>query len=176
MPSPRSPFKGSGSSDIFAKSLPELKTEEGYSADIVPTYIPREMLCGYSADIVRTLCGHCADIVRTYISRDICPHNVRTISFFGFQLWKNTIITSFAYRNNCACGSLRKESFTKQVLRGTTIETDKLTCQTQYPPIKGTIKLFFIYFRRGFRVSVRGGGGGGAPSPTPLKPRLKFDR
>ena len=32
------------------------------------------------------LCGHSADIVRTYISRDICPHNVRTISFFGFQL------------------------------------------------------------------------------------------
>ena len=31
--------------------------------------------------------GHSADIVRTYISRDICPHNVRTISFFGFQLW-----------------------------------------------------------------------------------------
>ena len=24
--------------------IPELKTEEGYSADIVPTYIPREML------------------------------------------------------------------------------------------------------------------------------------
>ena len=82
--------------------------------------------------------------MRTYISRDICPHNVRNISFFGIQLWKNTIITSFAYRNNCACGSLRKESFTKQVLRGTTIETDKLTCQTQYPPIKGTIKLFFM--------------------------------
>ena len=39
------------------------------------TYILREMLC-----------GHSADIVRTYISRDICPHNVRTISFFGFQL------------------------------------------------------------------------------------------
>ena len=32
------------------------------------------------------LCGHSADIVRTYISRNICPHNVRTISFFGFQL------------------------------------------------------------------------------------------
>ena len=107
-------------------------------ADIV------RILSGHCADIVPTLCGHCADIVRTYISRDICPHNVRTISFFGFQLWKNTIITSFAYRNNCACGSLRKESFTKQVLRGTTIETDKLTCQTQYPPIKGTIKLFFM--------------------------------
>ena len=35
------------------------------------TYILLEMLC---------------DIVRTYISRDICPNNVRTISFFGFQL------------------------------------------------------------------------------------------
>ena len=34
--------------------LPELKTEEGYSADIMPT-----------------LCGHCAEIVRTYISRNI---------------------------------------------------------------------------------------------------------
>ena len=32
------------------------------------------------------LCGHSADIVRTYISRDICLNNVRTISFFGFQL------------------------------------------------------------------------------------------
>ena len=83
-------------SHIFTK--PEVKTEEGYSADIYPwrytsalcphnvrtmsaqhlpreTYILREMLC-----------GHSADIVRTYISRDICPHNVRTISFFGFQL------------------------------------------------------------------------------------------
>ena len=64
----------------------ELKTEEGYSADIVPTYILREMLCGHSADIVRILRGHCADIVRT-----LCGHKspgiyVRTISFFGFQL------------------------------------------------------------------------------------------
>ena len=30
------------------------------------------------------LCGHCT----TYITRDICPHNVRTISFLGFQLWQ----------------------------------------------------------------------------------------
>ena len=36
----------------------------------------------------------CADIVRTYISRDICLHNVRTISFFGFQLGSMTIFSS----------------------------------------------------------------------------------
>ena len=63
----------------------ELKTEEGYSTDIYPwryisaqcphyvsmkkTYIPREMLCGHSADI--------------YLQRYI----VRTMSFFDFQLW-----------------------------------------------------------------------------------------
>ena len=33
------------------------------SLDEKEIYIPREMLC-----------GHSADIVRTYISRDICPH------------------------------------------------------------------------------------------------------
>ena len=43
---------------IKVMAKPELKTEEGYNADIV----------------------------RTYISRDICPHNVRTITSFGFQL------------------------------------------------------------------------------------------
>ena len=49
--------------------LPELKTEEGYSADIVRT------LCRHCADIVPKLCGH------------ISPGMyVRTISFFGFQL------------------------------------------------------------------------------------------
>ena len=53
-------------------------SHEGY---MKKTYIPREMLCGHSADIVRTLC---ADIVWTYISRDIC--HVHTISLFGFQL------------------------------------------------------------------------------------------
>ena len=40
----------------------------GHSADIVPTFILREMLCGPSADIVPTLCGNCADIVGTYPS------------------------------------------------------------------------------------------------------------
>ena len=51
----------------------ELKTEEGYSADnvrtlcrhfadIVLTYILREILCGHSADIVPILCGQSADI------------------------------------------------------------------------------------------------------------------
>ena len=82
---------------------PEVKTEEGYSADIYPlrymsalcphnisrglyvffyreTYILREMLCGHSADIVPTLCQHCADIVPT-----LCWHispgiYVRTMS------------------------------------------------------------------------------------------------
>ena len=78
-------------------SLQELKTEEGYSADIVRTYITGD-ICPHNtrtishnisrriyvsrgrccADIVRTLCRHSADIVR---------HNVRTISFFGFQLY-----------------------------------------------------------------------------------------
>ena len=57
-------------------SSPQLKTEEGYGADIVPTYILREILCGHSADILPTLCGH--------ISPGIY---VRTISLFGFQLW-----------------------------------------------------------------------------------------
>ena len=58
-----------------------MKTEERYSANIYPwtdmsaqyphyvsmkkTYIPREMLG-----------GHSADIVRTYISRDVCPHYI----------------------------------------------------------------------------------------------------
>ena len=77
---------------------PELKTEEGYSADIVRTYIPGD-ICPHNIRTIfaqhlpretyilsEMLCGHSADIVRTYISRDICPHNVRTISFFGFQL------------------------------------------------------------------------------------------
>ena len=35
---------------------PELKTDKGYSADIVRT------LFRHCADIVPTLCGHCADI------------------------------------------------------------------------------------------------------------------
>ena len=46
-------------------------------------YVSRGRCC---ADIELKLCEHSADIVRTYISRYICPHNVRTISFFGFQL------------------------------------------------------------------------------------------
>ena len=61
-------------------SRPELKTEEGYSADIYPwrcmsaqhvtrdICLFREMFCGNCADI--------AAIVRTYISRDICPHYI----------------------------------------------------------------------------------------------------
>ena len=61
----------------------ELKPEEGYSADIVRTYIPGD-ICPHN---VRTI-SHEGDVVRTYISRDICLHNVRTISFFGFQLWQ----------------------------------------------------------------------------------------
>ena len=61
----------------------ELKTEEGYSAEIVRTYIPGD-ICPHNISrkiyVSRGRC--CADIVRTYISRDIC----RTISFFGFHL------------------------------------------------------------------------------------------
>ena len=65
--------------------LPELKTEEGYSADIVRTYIPGDIYPHYvrttshegyifhEGDVVRILCGH--------ISQGI---HVRTISFFGF--------------------------------------------------------------------------------------------
>ena len=76
----------------------ELKTEEGYSADIWRTYIPGD-ICPHNVRtmtaqhlprktyiLCEMLCGHSAEIVRTYISRDICPHNIRTISFFGFQL------------------------------------------------------------------------------------------
>ena len=84
----------------FLWRTPELKSEEGYSADIVRTYIPGDIyphnVGTMSAQHLRKdicltremLCGHSADIVRTYISWDICPHNVRTISFFGFQLWE----------------------------------------------------------------------------------------
>ena len=83
----------------------ELKSEEGYSADIVRTYIPGD-ICPHNVGTMSTqhltkdicltremLCGHSADIVRTYISRDICPHNVRTISFFGFHLWRSGIMS-----------------------------------------------------------------------------------
>ena len=66
--------------------LSELKTDEVYSADNI-SLIRHISFVRCCADIVRTLCRYCADIVRTYISRDICPHIVRTISFFGFQLW-----------------------------------------------------------------------------------------
>ena len=43
--------------------------------------LTREMLCGHSADIVRTQCGHCADIVRTYeylqgYMSAQCPHYI----------------------------------------------------------------------------------------------------
>ena len=83
--------------------LSELKTEEGYSADIVRTYIPGDMSaqCPYNisrriyvsrgrccADIVRTLCRHCADIVRT-----LCEHispgiYVRTMSaLYSSLVW-----------------------------------------------------------------------------------------
>ena len=77
----------------------ELKTEEGYSADIVRTYIPGDIcpynvrtisaLCPHNislvrhisfvrccADIVPTLCGHCADIyLQGYMSAQ-CPHYI----------------------------------------------------------------------------------------------------
>ena len=62
----------------------ELKTEEGYSAEIVRTYIPGD-ICPHNisrkiyvsrgrccADIVRTLCRHCADIyLQGYMSHYI---------------------------------------------------------------------------------------------------------
>ena len=76
-------------------SLPKLKTEEGYSAAIVRTYIPGD-ICSHNVRTMSAqhltkdiclmremLCGHSADIVWTYIFRDIC--HVRTMSFFGFQ-------------------------------------------------------------------------------------------
>ena len=57
----------------------KLKTEEGYSADIYPNvrtmsaqHLTRNM-CLFHREM---LCGHSADIVRTYISKDICPHYI----------------------------------------------------------------------------------------------------
>ena len=50
----------------------ELQTEEGYSADIVQTYIPGDIMSAHHLPR------------ETYIFREM--HNVRTISFFGFQL------------------------------------------------------------------------------------------
>ena len=44
-----------------------------------------ERICSTQLEL-KTEKGYSADIVRTYIPGDICPHNVRTISFFGFQL------------------------------------------------------------------------------------------
>ena len=92
---------------------PELKTEEGYSAEIVPTYIPGEEIYvrtmshkGYMSTR-EMLCGHSADIMRTYISRDICPHNVRTVSFFGFQLSLRCIFMPQEVPKKAARGSAK---------------------------------------------------------------------
>ena len=70
--------------------FPELKTEEGYSVDIVRTYIPGD-LCPHN---VRTVSAQ--HLPReTYILREmLCGHispgiYVRIISFFGFQLRTN---------------------------------------------------------------------------------------
>ena len=77
----------------------ELKTEGGYSAAIVRSYIPGD-ICPHNvrtmSNNVRTmsaqhfpretyilreiLCGHSADIVRTYISKDICPNYILRFS------------------------------------------------------------------------------------------------
>ena len=59
---------------------PELKTEEGYSADIVWTYIPGD-ICPHNVGTMPAQCWH---NVRTmsaqHLTKDICRHNVRTIS------------------------------------------------------------------------------------------------
>ena len=76
---------------VVVPELPELKTEEGYSADIVRTYIPGD-ICPHN---VRTMSAQ--HLPReTYILREmLCGHispgiYVRTISFFGFHLWGQT--------------------------------------------------------------------------------------
>ena len=102
---------------------PELKTEEGYSADIVRTYIPGDIcphnVCTMYAQYrhnVRTMSAQCPHYVRTtshegYMSAKYrhnvraisaqCPHtigtNVRTISFFGFQLRMRKMAFWMAY-------------------------------------------------------------------------------
>ena len=53
----------------------ELKTEEGYSADIVRTYIPGDIF----PHNLGTMCGHCT-MSAQHLTKDICRHNVRTMS------------------------------------------------------------------------------------------------
>ena len=55
--------------NIVSVQNPELKTEEGYSADIVRTYIPGD-ICPHN---VGTMSAQ-------HLTKDICRHNVRTIS------------------------------------------------------------------------------------------------
>ena len=85
--------------------IPEVKTEEGYSADIYswrymsaqcPHYVcttshegyiclTREM-CGHSADIVPTLlCGHCADIYLQEYMSALYPSSVFSSGLFLLQ-------------------------------------------------------------------------------------------
>ena len=47
--------------DIYL--LPKLKTEEGYSADIVRTYIPLD-ICSHYVRTMSTLCPHNISLVR----------------------------------------------------------------------------------------------------------------
>ena len=52
-----------------------------------PHNILRRIYMSHEGDVGRTLCGHISPGIY------VCPHNVRTISFFGFQL---CIIHKFA--------------------------------------------------------------------------------
>ena len=82
-----------------AVSMPELKTEEGYSADIVRTYFPGD-ICPHNVGTISAQYPHnVSTISAQHLTKDICrhndrtisaqcPYNVRTISFFGFQLRK----------------------------------------------------------------------------------------
>ena len=77
----------------------------------------------------------CADIVRTYISRDICPHNVRTISFFGFQLWPFVFLANFSAMADlqvkiCIFVNEIKKSAIKNRRLVIFQETVPLTCET----------------------------------------------